>query len=183
MKHWQMRLMIVVLLSLPLPAFVGFGGLFLVPIIWFLGRKVANSAAGEGPLKAAVRFVIAGLAAVGFSVVIVATQAVWLRFFPGMLGPMFFIPLSCLLIYWLEETYALVPLEGVGRTILRAVVSLILASFVAIGFGIVFVVSSFLAHPVEGPVNFGWTGWVLLSLSFVLSFDATWKLLPQNDHR
>jgi hypothetical protein len=34
-----------------------------------------------------------------------------------------------------------------------------------------------------GPTNFGWTAWGLLSLSFVLQFYATWKLLPQNVHR
>ena len=83
----------------------------------------------------------------------------WLSYRTGFwLVAMLAFALSCLLIYWLEDTYMVVPLEGLGRTILRAILSLLLASFAAIGFGIVFVVASFLAHPVEGPINFGLDG-------------------------
>lgn len=184
MKSWQPRLMIVVLLTLAFTLFVSFDdALFLVPIVWLLGRKVANSTAREGPLKAAVRFAVASLAAVGFSVV---TMTVWVRPLSEIkqsvveIGPISFTALSGLLLYWLAETYAVVPLEGVGRTIFKAFVSLILASFAAFGFAIVFVLASFMA---QGAVNLGWTAWLLLCLSFVLPLYATWKLLPQNNRR
>ena len=209
MKRWQLTLMRVVLLTLAFALLIGLGALLLVPILWFLGCKVR--AAGERPLKATVRFVIASFAALGYLVVIGATQAV--RFLPReLLVPILWrsplinyagsnplvlflqglahrtgfwllamVPfaLSCLLVYWLEDTYARLRLEGVGRTTLRAAMSLLLASFAAIGFWIAFleIFISIWHHPVEGSIPFDWTAWGLLGLSFVLPFYATWKLL------
>ncbi len=174
MERWQLTLMIVVLLTLTLTSHMGFVGLFVVPIIWLVGQKVATSAAQEGRLKATARFAIAGLAAVGL-------QAVCFRVLPsGMIGVILPLAPPFLLIYWLEEIYAVVPMGGVTRTILRAVVSLILARFVAVAIGIVIYIATGIG------IYFVWTGLVLLCLiwlSFVLSFYDTWKLLPQNDHR
>jgi hypothetical protein len=72
---------------------------------------------------------------------------------------------------------ALVPLGGVGRTILRGALSLILTSFAAIGFGIAYIVGCYLLHPADGPIYAGWIAWVLLFSGFAGPFYATWKLL------
>jgi len=190
MKRWQLTLMTVVLLTPALVLFMGVSALLWVPILWFLGRKVINSLAGEQALavrvlKAAVRLIVATFTAFGYLAVVREADVFprILSLLPGA-DPVLFIALFCLLIYWLQDTYALVPCEGARLIILRTVITLILGSFAFIGFGFTFALLYFrLAHPVEGPINFGWTAWGLLSLSLVLPFYATWKLLPQNHRR
>jgi len=188
MKRWQLELMGVMLLTLALVYLMGRGVILLVPLLWIAGRGTIARAAGDRPLKAAIRFVVAGFAAVGCLISIQYTQA--LRFLSDMpqlligMGPIAFVAFSCLLVYWLEDAYALVPLEGIGRMILRAVVSLILASLAAIGFAVAYAVAYyFLAHPVDGSVYSGWMAWVLLFLGFAVPFYATWKFLSLRDHR
>jgi hypothetical protein len=65
---------------------------------------------------------------------------------------------------------ALVPLGGVGRTILRGALSLTLTSFAAIGFGIAYTVGCYLLHPADGPIYSGWIAWVLLFSGFAGPF-------------
>jgi hypothetical protein len=186
MKRWQLELMGVMLLTLALVFFVGRGAILPASILWVAGRATIVRAAGERPIKAAFRFVIAGLAAVGCLVSIQYTQS--LRFLTDMpqvlieKGPIPFVAFSSLLVYWLEDAYALVPLEGMARTILRGIVSLILASFAAIGFAVAYAVGCYLVHPVEGPIYFGLMAWVLLFMGFAVPFCVAWKLLTQRDH-
>jgi hypothetical protein len=87
-------------------------------------------------------------------------------------------------VYWLEDAYALVPLEGVARTLLRGIVSLILASVAAIVFAVAYTVGyALLVQPVDGVIYSGWMAWVLLFAGFAVPFNVTWKMLPQRDHR
>ena len=184
MKRWQLELMGVLLLAdsltffhFPGFHFGGIEGFLLAPILWLVGRQtIARTVSERKPLKAAVRFVIAIFAAFGYLIVITQDMV-------AILGPLFevgrvsFFTVSCLLMYWLEDAYALVPLEGVARTILRAVVSLTLASFAAIGFGLAFVLLYLWAHPSMGDtIDFGWMGWAFLSLDLTVPLYATWKL-------
>jgi hypothetical protein len=190
MKRWQLELMGVMLLTLVLVYLcTPWNGIQLAVILWLAGRGTILRAAGDRPIKAAVRFVIAGLAAVGCLVSISYTQA--LRFLPDMPDmprplvekwPIAFVACSCLFVYWLEDAYEMVPLDGIGRTILRGAVSLILASFAAIGFAVAYVLACYLAHPVEGPVYSGWLTWVLLFSGFAVPFYGSWKLLSLRDH-
>jgi hypothetical protein len=95
-----------------------------------------------------------------------------------------FIAFSCLFVYWLEDAYELLPLERAARTILRGIVSLILASFAAIGFAVAYAVGYFVTlHPRDGVVYSSWMAWVLLFLGFAVPFYATWKFLSLRDHR
>ena len=188
MKRWQLELMGVVLLTLAMVYICGlWNGVQLVVIFWLAGHEIFAKAAGERPLKVAVRIVIAVLAAVGCLLSIGYMDA--RRFFPEMprllveKGPIAFVACSCLFVYWLEDAYELVPLDGIGRTILRGAVSLILASFAAIGFAVAYVVACFLVHPVEGPIYSGWITWVLLFSGYAGPFYATWNLLLLRDRR
>jgi hypothetical protein len=187
MKRWQIELMGVMLLTLVLAyVYRPWDAIKMVLILWLAGRGVFAKAAGEPLLKVAVRIVIGAFAAVGCLVIIDHMPPQ--HFLPDMpqlfawIG-IAFIPCSCLFVYWLEDAYALVPLKGVGRTILRGALSLILASFAAIGFGIAYIVGCYLVHPVEGPIYSGWIAWVLLFSGFAGPFYATWKLLSLRDHR
>jgi hypothetical protein len=187
MKRWQMELMGVMLLTLVLAyVYRPWDAIKVVLSLWLAGRGVFAKAAGEPLLKVAVRIVIGAFAAVGCLVIIDHMPPQ--HFLPDMpelfagIG-IAFIPCSCLFVYWLEDAYALVPLEGVGRMILRGTLSLILASFAAIGFGIAYIVGCYLVHPVEGPIYSGWIAWVLLFSGFAGPFYATWKLLSLRDHR
>ena len=127
MKRWPLMLLVILLLTSALVFLTGRSALLLAPILWLLGNKVIHSVSKERPFKASVRFVIASFAAVGCSVVVEATRA--LRFFRmqefGAGGPISIIAPCCLVIYWLEDSYALMALQGVAQTIVRAVVSLI----------------------------------------------------------
>jgi hypothetical protein len=205
MQRWHLTLAAVVLLTLVLVFFMGLGALLLVPFLWFLRRRVMRSEAEEPQLKATARFVTAGLAAVGTTVAasvamqhVQVPQSLSMPLVDGAGISLF--PASWLFIYWLEDTYALVPLDGMGRTILRTVVSLILASFAAIGFAIVVAFACAVAYglsvlllprPLDFAIDSGWTQWGLLVaglviysvIGFVLPFYATWKLLPQSARR
>jgi len=88
-------------------------------------------------------------------------------------------------IYWIEDAYALVPLEGVARTILRGIVSLIAACVGAIIFGVAYVtLYEVLVQPADGSTYFGWMAWVpLLLLGYAVPFNVTWKMLPQRNPR
>lgn len=183
MKRWPLMLLVILLLTSALVFLTGRSALLLAPILWLLGNKVIHSVSKERPFKASVRFVIASFAAVGCSVVVEATRA--LRFFRmqefGAGGPISIIAPCCLVIYWLEDSYALMALQGVAQTIVRAVVSLILSSFAAIGLGYAYAVAYFWAHPTYSPVSVTWTAWGFLFLGIVLPFYSTWKLLPQSE--
>jgi hypothetical protein len=71
-------------------------------------------------------------------------------------------------------------LEVVGRTILRGVVSFLVASFAAIGFAVAYAVGYLvLLQPVDGPIYSGWiAGITLFIVGFAAPFYITWKLLP-----
>ena len=187
MKRWQLELMGVMLLTLVLAyVYRPSDAIKMVLILWLAGRGVFAKAADDRPLKVAVRIVIGAFAAVGCLVLIDHMPP--LRFLTDVpqlfawIG-IAFIPCSCVFVYWLEDAYAVVPLEGVGRTILRGAVSLILASFAAIGFAVAYVVGCYLVHPVEGPIYSGWMAWPLLFSGFAVPFYATWKLLSLRDYR
>jgi hypothetical protein len=158
--------------------------MLMVPILWFAGRGIVARASGEPFLRTAARLLLAIFAAVGFLIAIQCTQALWgsragLLELLGVRGPLAeaipasFIAFSGLFVYWLEDACALVP-PGVGRTILKALVCLILASFAAIVFVLAFTLAHFLLAGRNYPA---WMGWVLLFLGLAGTFYVTWKLV------
>ena len=88
-------------------------------------------------------------------------------------------------VYWIEDAYALVPLEGIARTLLRGIVSLIAAIVGAFIFSVAYVtLYEVLVQPADGSIYFGWMAWVpLFLLGYALPFNVTWKMLAQRDPR
>jgi hypothetical protein len=156
--------------------------MLMIPILWFAGRGiVARSRAAREPfLRTAARLLIAIFASLGCLIAIKAEVLVGKLGLPEPLAEAIlgsFIAFSGLFVYWLEDAFALV-MPGLGRTILRALVSLILASFAAMGFWLAVAIAYvpyFLDH--GGPNYFEWMAWALVFLGFAGSFYVTWKQL------